>query len=87
MRIDAIWVKWLVSVIIGIAVAGRIFWKYEGPGLKPDKGEQTLSWHVRRWLGVRPYHPRRHWAVPLFSVICALWVGGGVWFFIHILWQ
>lgn len=85
--IDVIWAKWLVSVIIGAIVAGYLFWKLESPGLKPGKGERTLSWHIRRWLGIRPYNPRKHWMVPLFMILCMLWIGGGVWFLIHIVWQ
>lgn len=85
--IDIVWTKWLVSVAIGLFVVGYTFWKLEKPGLRPNKGERTLSWHVRRWLGVRPYHPRRRFLVPLFALVCGLWIGGGVWFFIHIVFQ
>jgi hypothetical protein len=57
----------------------------ESPGLKPGKGSLTLSWSLRRWLGVEPRKARRYLLVPVFLVILSAVIGGVVWLAIHIL--
>jgi hypothetical protein len=53
-----------------------------------DKGPLTLSWSIRRWLGIYPKNAKRaRWAVPVFVVLELLAIGFLVWFGWHILTQ
>jgi hypothetical protein len=82
---DPAWIGWLSATATALILLAGGFWALEAPGLKPGKGSLTLSWSLRRWLGVEPRKPRRYVLVPAFLAILAAIVGGAVWLAIHIL--
>jgi hypothetical protein len=82
---DSAWVGWLSATATALVLLVAGFWALESPGLKPGKGSLTLSWTLRRWLGVEPRKPRRYVLVPLFLAILSAVIGGAVWLAIHIL--
>jgi hypothetical protein len=84
MTQDSAWIGFLAGAGGMLLAGGAWFWRLEAPGLKPEKGSLTLSWTLRRWLGVRPAASRRVWAVPLFLAFLAAVVGGACWLGVHI---
>jgi hypothetical protein len=82
---DPVWIGWLYAAATALIILGGSFWAIESPGLKPGKGSLTLSWTLRRWLGVEPRKPRRYLLVPVFLTVLAAVVGGAVWLAVHIL--
>jgi hypothetical protein len=85
MTQDPVWIGWLYAAATALIILGGTFWAIESPGLKPGKGSLTLSWALRRWLGVHPRAARRYLLVPAFLVILSAVIGGAVWLAIHIL--
>lgn len=86
MTQDPQWLAFLSGAGAMLVAGGTWFAVLEARGLKPDKGPLTLSWTLRRWLGVRPVASRRVWAVPLFVLALASVIGGACWLLVHILW-
>lgn len=82
---DPAWTGWLSATATALVLLAAGFWALESPGLKPGKGSLTLSWTLRRWLGVEPRTARRFLLVPVFLAGLAAIVGGTVWLAIHIL--
>jgi hypothetical protein len=82
---DPVWIGWLYAAATALIILGGSFWAIESPGLKPGKGSLTLSYSLRRWLGVEPRKPRRYVLVPAFLAILSAVIGGVVWLAIHIL--
>jgi hypothetical protein len=82
---DPAWTGWLSTTATALILLVAGFWALESPGLKPGKGSLTLSWTLRRWLGVHPRTARRYVLVPAFLTVLAAVVGGAVWLAIHIL--
>lgn len=84
MTQDPAWVGFLTGAGAMLAGGGAWFWVLEAKGLRPEKGSLTLSWTLRRWLGIRPKAARRRVLVPLFLAFCAAVVGGAAWLAVHI---
>lgn len=82
---DPAWVGFLVTVVGVSLILTAWFWVLEKRGLVPQKGSLTLSWTLRRWLGIRPRRRRRYMLVPLFIAACAAIAGGAIWLVVHIL--
>jgi hypothetical protein len=82
---DPAWIGWLSTTLTALVLLAAGFWALESPGLKPGKGSLTLSWTLRRWLGVEPRTGRRYVLVPAFLTVLAAVVGGAVWLAVHIL--
>lgn len=85
MTQDPAWAGWLSATATAFALLATGFWALEAPGLKPGRGSLTLSWALRRWLGVHPRAARRYLLVPAFLAILSAVIGGVVWLAIHIL--
>jgi hypothetical protein len=84
MTQDPAWVAFLSGAGVMLLAGGTWFWRLERPGLLPEKGSLTLSWTLRRWLGIRPAASRRLFLVPLFLAFLAAVVGGACWLGVHI---
>lgn len=82
---DPEWIAFLITSAVVVLLLAGWFWYLEKRGLVPDKGPLTLSWTLRRWLGIRPRAPRRYFLVPAFIALCAAVAGGAVWLAVHIL--
>lgn len=88
MNQDALWVPLILAALGVMAGFVLVFFILEIPGLRVDKGPMTLSWSVRRWLGIYPNNPkRRRWAVPVFIVLWGLCLCFMLWFGYHIIYQ
>jgi len=81
---DAAWAAWLAGMGAAMAVCGWLFWRLERPGLTHGKGGLTLSWTLRRWLGLAPERPRRVVLVPLFVAVVAMAAAGLHLLIVHI---
>jgi hypothetical protein len=45
----------LIAIVCALLLGATIlFFALEIPGLRRDKGPLTLSWSIRRWLGIYP---------------------------------
>jgi threonine/homoserine/homoserine lactone efflux protein len=79
----------LIAIVCALLLGATVlFFALEIPGLRRDKGPLTLSWSIRRWLGIYPKDAKRaRWAVPVFVVLELLAIGFLVWFGWHILTQ
>jgi hypothetical protein len=85
MTQDSEWLAFLSGAGAMLVAGGTWFGVLEARGLKPDKGPLTLSWTLRRWLGIRPVASRRLFLVPLFLAFLAGVIGGACWLLVHIL--
>jgi hypothetical protein len=79
----------LIAIVCGLLLGATVvFFALEIPGLHPSKGPLTLSWSIRRWLGIYPKDAKRaRWAVPLFICLELSAIFFLLWFGIHILFQ
>jgi len=83
---DPEWIAFLITALAVVAILAAYFWVLEKRGLLPQKGPLTLTWTLRRWLGIiRPRAPRRYFLIPAFIAVCAAIAGGGVWLAVHVL--
>lgn len=85
MTQDTSWIAWLAALGSALAALALAFWRLEAPGLQPGKGPLTLTWTLRRWLGISPPARRAVWCVPLFVAVVGAAAAGLVALIVHII--